>query len=45
MSKAASAFSWRRGFVNHKRLSIDSAALFAAVYAASQAFSLALNRI
>jgi hypothetical protein len=28
MSKAASAFSWWRSFVNHKRLSLDSAVLF-----------------
>jgi hypothetical protein len=38
MSKAASAFSSRPGFVNRNRLRIDSAALFASADVASQAF-------
>jgi hypothetical protein len=39
MSEAAPAFIPRRGFVKHARLSIDSAALFASAYLASQMFS------
>jgi hypothetical protein len=36
MSKAASAFSSRRSFVNRKRLSLDSTGFFAATDVAAQ---------
>jgi hypothetical protein len=42
MSKAASAFSCRRSFVNRNRLSLDSATVFASADVAPQAFLRAL---
>jgi len=39
MSEAAPAFIPQRAFVKRKRLSLDSAALFASAAAAAQSFS------
>jgi hypothetical protein len=45
MSKAASAFSSRRSFVNRNRLSIDFVAVFGSKDATSQTVSRGLIRI